>query len=155
MLFYICILDNWCHIPGRACAVAQSCLTLCNPMDHSPPGSSLHGILQTRILEWFARPSSRGSFWLRDQTGSPALQANSLPLSHQGSPIYILLCIKSIEGNGNPIQCSCLENPRDGGAWWAAISGVAQIWTQLKRLSSSSSREVRGCGDKRERVKKQ
>ena len=42
------------------------------------------------------------------------------------------------EGNGNPLQCPCLENPRDGGAWWAAIYGVAQSWTRLKRLSSSS-----------------
>ena len=42
------------------------------------------------------------------------------------------------EGNGNPLQCSCLENPRDGGAWWAAVYGVAQSQTQLKRLSSSS-----------------
>ena len=41
------------------------------------------------------------------------------------------------EGHGNPLQCSCLENPRDGGAWWAAISGVAQSWTRLKRCSSS------------------
>ena len=44
------------------------------------------------------------------------------------------------EGNGNPLQCSCLENPRDGGAWWAAVYGVAQSQTRLKRLSSSSSR---------------
>ena len=43
------------------------------------------------------------------------------------------------EGNGNPLQCSRLENPRDGGAWWAAIYGVAQSQTRLKRLSSSSS----------------
>ena len=43
------------------------------------------------------------------------------------------------EGNGNPLQCSCLENPRDGGAWWAAVYEVAQSQTQLKRLSSSSS----------------
>ena len=43
------------------------------------------------------------------------------------------------KGNGNPLQCSCLENPRDGGAWWAAVYGVAQSRTQLKRLSSSSS----------------
>ena len=43
------------------------------------------------------------------------------------------------EGNGSPLQCSCLENPRDGGAWWAAVYGVAQSRTQLKRLSSSSS----------------
>ena len=42
------------------------------------------------------------------------------------------------EGNGNPLQCSCLENPRDGGAWWAAIYGVTQSWTWLKWLSSSS-----------------
>ena len=43
------------------------------------------------------------------------------------------------EGNGNPLQCSCLENPRDGGAWWAAVYGIAQSRTRLKRLSSSSS----------------
>ena len=43
------------------------------------------------------------------------------------------------EGNGNPLQRSCLENPRDGGAWWAAVYGVAQSRPQLKRLSSSSS----------------
>ena len=43
------------------------------------------------------------------------------------------------EGNGNPLQCSCLENPRGGGAWWAAVYGVAQSRTRLKRLSSSSS----------------
>ena len=43
----------------------------------------------------------------------------------------------STEGNGNPLQCSCLENPRDGGAWWAAVYGVAQSWTRLKWLSSS------------------
>ena len=46
------------------------------------------------------------------------------------------------EGNGNPLQCSCLENPRDGGAWWAPVYGVAQSRTRLKRLRSSSSREL-------------
>ena len=51
---------------------------------------------------------------------------------------FSLSCIG--EGNGNPLQCSCLENPRDGGAWWAAVFGVAQSRTRLKRLSSSSSR---------------
>ena len=44
------------------------------------------------------------------------------------------------EGNGNPLQCSCLENPRDGGAWWAAVYGVAQSRTWLKWLGGSSSR---------------
>ena len=50
---------------------------------------------------------------------------------------FSLSCIG--EGNGNPLQCSCLENPRDGGAWWAAVYGVAQSGTQLKWLSSSRS----------------
>ena len=49
---------------------------------------------------------------------------------------FSLSCIG--EGNGNPLQYSCLENPRDGGAWWASIYGVTQSWTQLKQLSSSS-----------------
>ena len=48
---------------------------------------------------------------------------------------FSLSCIG--EGNGNPLQCSCLENPMDRGAWWAAVYGVVQSWTRLKRLSSS------------------
>ena len=48
------------------------------------------------------------------------------------------------EGNGNPLQYSCLENPRGRGAWWAAVCGVAQSWTRLKRLSSSSSMWLSG-----------
>ena len=55
---------------------------------------------------------------------------------------FSVSCIR--EGNGNPLQCSCLENPRDGGAWWAAVYGAAQSRTRLKRLSSSSS----GTGNK-------
>ena len=51
---------------------------------------------------------------------------------------FSLSCIG--EGNGNPLQCSCLENPRDGGAWWAAIYRVQESWTWLKQLSSSSSK---------------
>ena len=47
------------------------------------------------------------------------------------------------EGNGNPLQYSCLENPRDGGAWWAAVYGVAKSWTRLKGLSSSSKDAMR------------
>ena len=50
---------------------------------------------------------------------------------------FSLSCIG--EGNGNPLKCSYLENPRDGGAWWAAVYGITQSWTRLKWLSSSSS----------------
>ena len=57
----------------------------------------------------------------------------SSALSHFSQPIHLR------EGNGSPLQCSCLENPGDRGAWWAAVYGVAQSWTRLKWRSSSSS----------------
>ena len=53
---------------------------------------------------------------------------------------FSLSCIG--EGNGNPLQCSCLENPKDGGASWAAVYRVTQSWTRLTRLSSSSSSSI-------------
>ena len=61
----------------------------------------------------------------------------SLRVGHDWGTSLSLSCIG--EGNGNPLQCSCLENPKDGGAWWVAVCGVAQSRTLLKRLSSSSS----------------
>ena len=64
----------------------------------------------------------------------------SLRVGHDWAASLSLSCTG--EGNGNPLQCSCLENPRDGGAWWAAVCGVAQSWTWLKWLSSSSNNEV-------------
>ena len=54
---------------------------------------------------------------------------------------FSLSCIG--EGNGNPLQCSCLEYPRDGGAWWAAVYGVAQSWTRLKRIAAAAAGWVR------------
>ena len=57
---------------------------------------------------------------------------------------FSLACIG--EGNGNPLQCSCLENPGDRGAWWAAVYGVAQSRTRLKQFSSSSSTLLCVCG---------
>ena len=59
---HVALVDIWDKIPNL------SCPTCCNPMDCSPPGSSVHGILQARILEWVTLPSSRGSSWPRDQT---------------------------------------------------------------------------------------
>ena len=62
----------------------------------------------------------------------------SLTVGHNSVTSLSLLTFMHGEGNGNPLQCSCLENPRDGGAWWAAVYAVAQSQTRLKRLSSSS-----------------
>ena len=67
----------------------QSCLTLCNPMDYSLPGSSVHGFLKARIVEWVAMPSSRASSQPRDRTPSLCLlhwQVNSLPLAPPRKP---------------------------------------------------------------------
>ena len=63
----------------------------------------------------------------------------SLRVGHDRVTSLSLFTVIIGEGNGNPLQCSCLENPRDGGAWWAAVYAVAQSRTRLKRLSSSSS----------------
>ena len=65
----------------------QLCPTLSDPMDCSPPGSSVHAILQARILEWAAFPLPRDLSNPGIKHGSPALQVDSLPLSYQGSPI--------------------------------------------------------------------
>ena len=65
-----------------------------------------------------------------------AFSIESIDMPEQLHFHFSLSCIG--EGNGNPLQCSCLERPRDGGAWWAAVYGVAQSWTWLKWLSSSS-----------------
>ena len=66
--------------------VAQSCPTLCNPIEGSPPGSSIHGIFQARILEWVAISFSRGYSRPGIKLGSPALQADSLPAEPIGNP---------------------------------------------------------------------
>ena len=62
----------------------------------------------------------------------------SLKVGHDWATLlsFFTSCIG--EGNGNPLQCSCLENPRDKGAWWAAVYGVTQSWTWLKRLSKTA-----------------
>jgi len=66
-------------------------------------------------------------------------QRKAMPKNAQTNTQLHLSHTLVVEGNGNPLQCSCLKNPRDGGAWWAAVYGVTQSQTPLKRLSSSSS----------------
>ena len=125
-----------------------------NPMDGGAWWATVHGVAQSRtrlsdfpftfhfhaLEKEMATPSSVLA-WRIPGMGEPgglqfmgSLESDTTERLHfhfSGS------CLG--EGNGNPLQCSCLENPRDGGAWWAAIYGVAQSWTRLKRLSSSSS----------------
>ena len=89
----------------------QSCLTLCDPMDHSPPGSSVHEIIQARILEWVATPFSRASSWPRDQTCasyvSYIVRQILKPLCHQRSPDFILFKLGIRVDLGNILQLWC------------------------------------------------
>ena len=71
--------------------------------------------------------------WMEEPGGLQSI--GSLRVGHDWATS--LSCIG--EGNGNPLQCSCLENPRDGGAWWAAVYAVMQSQTRLKQLGGSSS----------------
>ena len=123
---------------------AQSCPTLCDPMDCSPPGFSVHGFFQARILEWVAIPFSRRSSWPRDWTLASCI-GRQIPyhLSHLSVNIYGLPQLLSgkesafnagdvglipglrrslREGNGNPLQYSFLENAMDSLAGYNPLS---------------------------------
>ena len=81
-------------------------------------------------------PHSSTLAWNLPRTEEPGgLQSRRSDMTERLHFHFSLWCIG--EGNGSLLQCSCLENPRDGGAWWAAVYGVAQSRTRLKRLSSS------------------
>ena len=87
-----------------------------------------------------SRPNSRKTTWLprhRKMKPFPATASQEKSLTERLHFRFSLSCIG--EGNGNPLQCSCLENPRDGEAWWAAIYGVTQSRIRLKRLSNSAA----------------
>ena len=113
--------------------VAQSCLTHRDRIDCNSPGQNI-GVGSLSLL--------RGIFPTQGwNPGLPHCRWVFYQLNHQGSPRTLEWAAYLFgEGNGNPLQCSCLENPRDGAAWWAAASGVAQSPTRLKQLSSINSR---------------
>ena len=129
--------------------VYQSCSTLCDPMDYT-----VHGILQARKLEWVTCPFSRGSSrpknWTRvsctagrfftNWAATEALGkvASGIKLRNWGQIHYTVKNLTANagdqgsvpgEGNGSPLQCSCLEDSMDRGAWWAAVHGVAESHT--------------------------
>ena len=92
------------------------------------------------VSEKAMTPHSSTLAWKVSWTEEPGrLQSWCCQESHTAERFHFHFPLSCIgEGNGNPLQCSWLENPRDGGAWWPAIYGVTQSRTQLKRLSSSS-----------------
>ena len=142
------------HAEGNGNPLQCSCLE--NPRDRGAWWAAIYGVTQSRTrLKWLSithSVKSDYSFFFEVLEPSVCLNlgfySNFSYLFHvvlcepYWSEIYYFFSLSCIgEGNGNPLQCSCLENPGDGGAWWAAVYGVAQSWTRLKRLSSSSSPE--------------
>ena len=131
---------------------SRSCLE--NPRGGGAWWAAVYGVTQSRTRLKRLSSSSRGVIQKRQWQPTPVLLPGKShgwrslvgcsPWGCQESDTterlhfhFSLSCTG--EGNGNPLQCSCLENPRGGGAWWAAVYGVAQNRTRLKRLSSSSS----------------
>ena len=137
------------------------CSCLENPMDRGAWWATLHGVpkkaghdLVTKqrqsswkrpfclVLCYFFLPSLEKAMaphsstlaWRIPWTEEPGrLQSMGSPELDMTERLHFHFSLSCTgEGNGNPLQCSCLENPRDGGAWWAAIYGVAQSQTQLK-----------------------
>ena len=108
--------------------------------------SSKPSILQRSAFferrQW--QPHSSTLAWKIPWTEEPGrLQSMGLRrVGHDWATLLSFLLSRTGEGNGNPLQCSCLENPRDRGAWWVAVYGVAQSRTRLKWLSSSSGEEI-------------
>ena len=97
------------HIYACVCAQSlQSCLTLCNPVDCSPPGSSVYGILQARILEWVATSSSRGSSWPRDWTSSSCIADEFFTAEPPGKHMSRVFRWKSC--HGQHLDCSLVKD---------------------------------------------
>ena len=123
--------------------VAQLCPTLCNPMDCSPLGSSFLGILQARILEWFAISFSNiymcvcMYIYIYIWQGFPGGSDSKASVYNVGDPDSVPGLRRSPgEGNGNLLQYSCLKNSVDGVAWKATVHGIAKSRTRLSNFTS-------------------
>ena len=116
---------------------------LTHPHTEQPPSHSEYSPLSIVLSGWWRRRRHPTPVLLPGKSHGWRSLVGCSPWGREESGMterlhfpFSLSCIR--EGNGNPLQCSCLEIPRDGGAWWAAVYGVAQSWTWLKLLSSSS-----------------
>ena len=112
--------DTLVHACMHACFIAQSYLTLCDNMDCSPPGSSVHGVLQARMLEWVAIPSYRGSSLPRDQT----------QVSHTAGRFFTVWATRGIEINWcmMSILCTYKEFWRAQQFKYILTSVVVVVW---------------------------
>ena len=124
--------------------VAQSCLTLCNPVDCSLPGSSVHGILQARIVEWIAISFSRGSSRPRDRTRVSTLEADALTSEPPGKPLTYNPVFSSVQFSSVTQSCPTLCNLMDCSLPGSSVHGIFQArvleWGAIafsKRMTTS------------------
>ena len=158
-VFVLVLLIWWSLRPsigeGNGTPFQYSCLE--NPMDEGAWWAAVHGVDKSwtgpsnftfthwrrkwQLQCWFLATHSSTLAWKIPWTEEPGrLQSLGLRgVKHYWATSLSLFTFMHGEGGGNPLQCSCLQNPRDWGAWWAAVSGVAQSRTRLKQFSSSSS----------------
>ena len=126
-------------LPSLSHGILPPCLSA-PPLIRTPVLSELGStVLQYRKRQWHPTPvllPGKSHGW-KSLVGCSPWGRKESDMTERLPFHFSLSCTG--EGNGNPLQCSCLENPRDGGAWWAAIYGVAQSRTRLKQISSSSS----------------
>ena len=128
------------------------CSCLEDPRDGGAWWPAVHGVAKSRTQlsdftfmhwrrAWHPTPVllPGGSHGWRSLVGCSPWGREGSDMTEQLHFHFSLSCIG--EGNGNPLQCSSLENPRDGGAWWAPVYGVTQSWIRLKQLSSSGAQE--------------
>ena len=135
---------RWSVLVMTCVLCAQSCPTLCDPLDCSPAGSFIHGIFQARILEWVATSYSRGSFWPRDRT---RVSCNSclgrqilLPLNHVGSPRNIKVCVYIYFVVVQSLKsCLTLCDPMDCSLPGFSVHGIFQARV-LEWVATSFSR---------------
>ena len=145
-----CLLRSMTHFLIKLFSlVAQSCLTLCDPLDYSPPGFPVHGILQARILKWVAIPFSRGSSWLRNWTHVSCISCVDRRILYHWAPwgallralyrLWLTVLSWRIPGTEEPGGLPSMGSHRVGHDWrdLAAATVLYQIW-HLKIFFSQS-----------------
>ena len=122
-------------------SIVSSIKSLLNTIWDTDNNSDIHKFYSLNLsMEKVMSPHSSTLAWQIPWAEEPGRLQSMGSLGVRHDWVTSLSCTG--EGHGNPLQCSCLENPRDRGAWWAAVSGVTQSWTRLKWLSSSSSSSI-------------
>ena len=140
-LFLWSAQNLWVHFPALSSKTLSRRLSVLSPHQEGAWGLREQSKPRVRSFIGFLRKPRNISLFLSPLLSYRWLRTTrfqSIKGPQQRATVHGVTKSWIGEGNGNPLQCSCLENPREGGAWWASVYGVAQIRTRLKWLSSSN-----------------